>query len=345
MAGVPWTEKELADLLREYPIYGVQCPSLIQSRSVEAIKKRANQLGLVNPLKHYWTAQEDEILHEKYKTMGTAIPELRENHTRAAILARAQKFGLKCSDIPDKVTFLGDVCEYSEFLRRCNVSKATVHKLRDALNMSIQEICSYLERFYLPTSEGLLRTATFLVYPEDRYIHAIGKYWGVSHYISYFKPTWTREQYVNVRNNYGYTATEAAAFLSDDKLLRKVFTEEENKIIARNADKSAEEIAQMLGRGRDATSVYERAKRMGIKVRTRDGVVPIFISNLKSVRKSASAYTGLDGRVYYFLICATCGRVVCLPFDSAVSFRHGDTCITYEIPAGVQLPESIRWAK
>ena len=86
----PWTDEEIAILLKYYPTKGTDIPEL--NRSASSIMHQARRMNSLN--KTQWTKEEDDILKAKFPALGVHIPELK-SRSEGSIRARAKRLGLE----------------------------------------------------------------------------------------------------------------------------------------------------------------------------------------------------------------------------------------------------------
>ncbi len=97
-AKTPWTPEEDEILRANYPSLSINIPQL-NHRTASSLYARAHKLGLTakrgeRKRNERWTPEEDELLKNYYRILGTDIPQLSHKEY-SSIRYRARKLGLK----------------------------------------------------------------------------------------------------------------------------------------------------------------------------------------------------------------------------------------------------------
>ena len=93
---VPWTKEEDEILATYYAKEGTQTANRLQGRTLNAVKNRAQALGLTyRKTLATWTTEELKILKEYYPIEGKQIAERLPGRTLKTIQVTAYRLGIK----------------------------------------------------------------------------------------------------------------------------------------------------------------------------------------------------------------------------------------------------------
>ena len=92
----PWTKEEDEILIYNYPLEGPSIVSKLKNRTVNAIKNRAQTLGIIYRKEMFgWSPEELNILKEYYPIEGKKILERLPGRTLKTIQVTAHRLGIK----------------------------------------------------------------------------------------------------------------------------------------------------------------------------------------------------------------------------------------------------------
>lgn len=92
----PWTKEEDEILIHSYPLDGPSIVSKLKDRTINAIKNRAQALGLIYRKEMFgWTEEELSILREYYPIEGKQILTRLPGRTLKTIQVTAYRLGIK----------------------------------------------------------------------------------------------------------------------------------------------------------------------------------------------------------------------------------------------------------
>lgn len=303
-----------------------------------------------------WTEEQLAILRAKYPTCHVKIPELLCTFTESQIRKKAHKLGLTDRRVSTTVNLLGKSFSLNKAMDVLGITRASVSDVARKYNLSECDAFSYIvEHFFILTVRPFIRTAKYFALDECKYLHREGKSWSLRAYVKFHSVSWScsaPERYVS---SFGFSTDDAVAYVEGTVLEREkiknkykasslvmtYFTKNEDSVIIQNVHLTCEEIAQLLP-GRDAASIYARARALNIRLRYRvPNTATGFTLSNKEIKRVSFAYTGTNDIDYFFCRCNICGRVSLVSLIDIRSFRHDDYCSRFCIPDSF-IPTEIR---
>lgn len=239
-----------------------------------------------------WSEEEKAILCRDFPKYGAEIPELCERYSKYSIQSAARRMGLE-GPSPDILYTVDDMkVTYAQALRLLNVSWEVSTTFKREQGFTEQQVIDRLLLLNKKNSDGTYtRLAACVTLPEERYIHAEGKWWSLTAFCRYH-PEWDYHTINYYSVSRGLSLQRTFEFLSD---------------IGNHLDELDIKAGGLSGyNSNDLTSAYD-------------------------------AYKGTDGKPYVFCKCAVCKRVLLMDMVTAISYRHGDSCLTYALPEGMAL--------
>lgn len=285
-----------------------------------------------------WPEEHLKILHDRYPTNGTNIPELLQHYTVSLIKTKARSLKLSCDKF-EKVTFQGKPASMRQVLMYYHVSKRCVTNAEGA-GISRQELVDRFQIMHMEVDGALCRTVSSFVLPRSAYFEYNGFLWTPKCYVDLYHPEWTVDSFVNARQIHGFSADEAFSYLSSNRL-DPSWSDEENKILVENQNLPLDQLAPLLP-GRSEGAIRAHAKKCGIRVFQYNGGIGLSKAN-QEIEVASFAYIGTDGLTYYFAKCAVCRRALLLPTTRAMEFRHSDSiCSELSVPSDMNIPWDVR---
>lgn len=310
-----WSEDELRAIREEFPIYGVESPTLKGRRTPDAIRTKACSMGIAvdKAFRRVWSKVDLDLLRKWYPTKGKDIPELQGRFTSKQIISRASSLGLRMEvkGARAKWTPEEDAILYSEY----PIKKANIPAL----------LKDHSENSIIHRARRLGLTESNVVWTEE-YIQILREeYPTKGPDIEVLLEKFTRTQ---IGKKAGYLGLHIEGW-------NKLWTPEEERIVEEHYQScTAQELCELLP-GRSPGSIYAYInKRRKVKA-----VAQSATWHNDHIAMSSTAYTGTDGVKYVFIQCTVCNRILILAQDTLAEFTHGELCETRCVPEGICLPQ------
>lgn len=306
-----WDDTELKALAEEYPVYGSLAPSLVATRSAEAIRGKASALGIKAPAA--WSEEDLAILRKEYLENGPAIPQLRERFKTSQITYMTKNLGLSQLN-PTR-------CDWSE------EDDNLIRKYYPTLGTNIPGLIETRSASSITHRASRLGVGARVTWSQEDIDILRDQYPTCGKQIPELLEKYTGSQIQKKANALGLTTNWS----------NRSWTPEEEKILQENySNCTAEELRKLLP-GRTVAGIYAYVnKTEAVKSKAQS-----IVWKNKNITSASSAYTGVDGKQYFFVRCAQCGAVILIPEDVIASFIHGDTCTERKVPEGFALPPAI----
>lgn len=135
-----YSEEEIVNMKKYYPLLGVKCKKYLNNRTAHSIRAMAVELG-IKYIENQWTKEDDEILLMHFEKMGTKCKSFLPNKNIDQIRYRAIQLGLREAIINNKWTD-----EETDILIK-NIYSDNLYELLP--NKSREQIKSKMERLHL----------------------------------------------------------------------------------------------------------------------------------------------------------------------------------------------------
>lgn len=373
--GKAWTPEEDEIIRQHYAELGKQTASLLENRTPTAVACRAARLGVATSKKDImWSEEEDAVVRQYYLFDKQKVVELLPNRTKLAIATRANVLGVIPAREKDTYIFRGETfytlrdvatkanvnyLTFQRYHKRTGdieeaVAMARMTKPRSRTRFSDEE--KEIVRQEYPAHGAKIQELLCRGYTEKQ-IGSVARKLNVSRAGQniYFRGK-VYDCLSDIAKEFGVSYAALRRRVNDDgQDLEEAVTELESRQEGDSFKFTKAEIEAIKEhyflRGPNIPEVLNnhtkreiscKARSLGLHTATGYRLTGLGCNDIVC---TAEGYIAGDGTQWIFAICGECYKVLLMPWEQAVSYRHGAGCSDYTVPEFVVLPNNIRYYK